>query len=160
MRKTRIIGILLITILLVLGACAPKPVPAPTPPPVPAPTPAPAPAPVPVPAPTPAPAPAPAPTSPETEKLQILDHGMRTEPSIVTGAVKLVVTGTVKNISSSPASFYGVKVRFYDAAGLERALQAYGLGTLQPGETKNFEVEYDFPEGMIKSYKVEVSYGY
>ena len=138
MRKAHIVVVLLAIVMLTLGACESAPTPAPTP----------------------APALPPAPKSPGTEDLQILSHSMSTEPSIVTGAVKLVVTGTVKNVSSSPASFYGVKVRFYDAAGLERALQAYGLGTLQPGETQNFEVEYDFPDWMIKSYKVEVSYGY
>lgn len=53
MRKTQTIGVLLITILLILGACAPAPAPATTP--VPTPTPEPEPAPTPKPAPTAAP---------------------------------------------------------------------------------------------------------
>ena len=64
MRKTQIIGLLLVTVLFALGACAPAPAPAPPPAPVPTPTPAPtpAPAPAPAPAPTPTPVPTPAPT--------------------------------------------------------------------------------------------------
>ena len=70
MRKTQIVGVLFLALLLVLGACAPTsaptPAPAPSPPPVPtpAPTPVPPPAPTPAPTPTPAPAPAPAPAPP------------------------------------------------------------------------------------------------
>ena len=69
MRKTQIIGLLLLIVLLILGACAPapapKPVPIPTPAPVETPPPPPtSPAPVsphpPTPAPTPKPAPKPA----------------------------------------------------------------------------------------------------
>jgi len=57
MQKMRIIGILLVTLLFVLGACAPAPAPTPTPEPEPMPPPAPAPPPAPTPEPTPAPEP-------------------------------------------------------------------------------------------------------
>ncbi|MFC1903381.1 transglutaminase-like domain-containing protein [Chloroflexota bacterium] len=68
MYRTQILGILLVTILLFLGACTPTqaPAPAPTPTPVPAPAPTPAPTPAPVPTPTPTPAPSPTITPPTT----------------------------------------------------------------------------------------------
>lgn len=64
MRKAQIIGILIVTVLLILGACAPTPTPTPTP--APAPAPAPAPPPTPAPAPTPVPTPTPAPVPMES----------------------------------------------------------------------------------------------
>ena len=113
MRKTRIIGILLITILLVLGACAPKPAPTPTPPPVPTPTPAPTPVPVPAPTPAPAPAPAPAPTpTPQPTPTPAPAPAPAPEPTLLKGFVKcgnfaLAVVG----MWEGPPSVYGPKIR-------------------------------------------------
>jgi len=78
MRKTQIIGVLLITLLLVLGACAPAPTPAPEE----------------TPAPTPTPAPAPAPAEFKVISLDVVP------PEVMAGEA-VSITAVVKNIGGS-----------------------------------------------------------
>jgi len=91
-------------------------------------------------------------STPATEKLQILSHGMG-----VTEYGAPMVTGTAKNVSSSNLSYAEVRVKFYDAAGTLLDTSLDNINDLGPAGTWSFEVIYfgSNPEN-VKSYKIGV----
>ncbi len=88
MRKAQIIGILIVTVLLFLGACAPTPTPEPTPPPASTPAPAPPP-PAPAPPPPPTPTPTPAPKPPEADFFLTLETELVGNELTISGETNL-----------------------------------------------------------------------
>lgn len=106
MRKTQIIGVLLITILLILGACAPAPTPAPAPAPPSAPveTPPPPPKSPPVSLPPQPPTPAPTPTpTPVPAAFSLLNLAI--QPAVVQPGEAVTVTVDITNTSGIGGSY-------------------------------------------------------
>lgn len=143
MLKTQIAGVLLITVLLILGACAPAPTPRPFPPPR---------------SETPAPAPTPTPT-PAPEKEQVIKD-----------LASIQIMAMSKNWDADAADDgIALNIRYYDSKGqsitfrdinVTLSIELYGYrGILDTFDHKKMELVYQQQDTIDHSMKMSEMFG-
>lgn len=89
--------------------------------------------------------------NPSNESLKILNHQI-TKPVLSNWMVK----GQVKNYGPLEIRYSLINIDFFDEKGIDLNSSSIKLYNIQPGEVKDFEVEYDGNKEP-KSYELELS---
>jgi hypothetical protein len=89
--------------------------------------------------------------NPSNESLKILNHQM-TKPVLGNWRVE----GQVKNHGPLEIRYFLINIDFFDEKGINLNSSSIKLYNIQPGEVKDFEIEYSGNKEP-KSYKLELS---